>query len=189
MTSATLARTPDDARTRGRLRRWLPPSADAIAWVSMAALAAVCAGSPQERDPYWEARAGIENLTGTPLARPDSWSWAPVDRTFYPNSPLWNDLLGLSWLGGGFWGLFWFAFAMIMALFALSYLVARRLGAHPLGALAAVVIALVLAMPMVSSRGTMGVQVLLVAGVYAALWWRPRMPRHSTLVNGLVVTV
>jgi hypothetical protein len=189
VTSATLARTSGAAgRTRG-LRRWLPPSADAIAWVSMASLAAVCAGSPQERDPYWEARAGIENLTGTPLARPDTWSWAPVDRTFYPNSPLWNYLLGLSWLGGGFWGLFLFAFAMILTLFALSYLVARRLGAHPLGALAAVVIALVWAMPMVSSRGTMGVQILLVAGVYVAIWWHPRIPRHSTLVNGLVVTV
>ncbi len=151
----------------------------------MAALAAVCAGSPQERDPYWEARAGIENLTGTPLARPDTWSWAPVDRVFYPNSPLWNYFLGVSWLGGGFWGLFLFAFAIIMTFFAFSYVLARRLGAHPLGALAGLVFGFSWAMPMVSARATMGVQVLLLAGLYLMMWWRPRVLRHSALVNGV----
>ncbi|HSN12590.1 MAG TPA: hypothetical protein VLS51_10830 [Propionibacteriaceae bacterium] len=187
MTLTPLARSRAAARKPGRLGRWLPPSADAIAWVAMVALAAVCAGSPTERDPYWEARAGIENLTGTPLARPDAWSWSPVDRLFYPNSPLWNSLLGLSWWGGGFWGLFLFAFTAILTLFALSYLLARRLGAHPLAALAGLLFAFAWAMPMVSSRATIGVQILFTTGICLAMWWRARIPRHSALVNGLWV--
>ena len=76
--------------------------------------------------------------TGTPLARPDSWSWAPVPDLFYPNSPGWNALLGLSWLGGGYWGLFLFTFAGLLTYFAVAYALARRLGAHPLAALAGV---------------------------------------------------
>lgn len=149
----------------------------------MFALAAVRAGSPEERDPYWEARAGLENLSGVPLARPDTWSWAPMNHDFFPNSPAWNYLLGISWWTGGYWGLFVFGFLAIFGFFALAYLMARKLGAHPLGALAGIVGGLVCAMPMLSSRGTLGIQILLLLGLFTPTWWRPRLERHSSWAN------
>jgi len=150
-------------------------------------MAAVRAGTTQERDPYWEAKAGLENLTGTPLVRPDSWSWAPVPGSFYPNSPGWNVLLGLSWLGGHYWGLFLFTFVVLLAYFGMAYVLARRLGAHPLGALAGATIGFVLALPMLSARGTIGVQLLLWVGIFVPLWWQRRLPRTSPIGNALAL--
>ena len=152
----------------------------------MVVLAAVRAGNPEERDPYWEARAGLENLSGVPLVRPDSWSWAPVNHDFYPNSPIWNYLLGMSWWAGGFWGLFAFGFLAIFGFFALAYLMARKLGAHPLGALAGIMAGFSFAMPMFSSRGTLGVQILILLGLFIPAWWRPRLERHSAWFNAVV---
>jgi hypothetical protein len=178
MSMAVLHDVAPDTSARARVRRWLPTSS-AIAWISMAALAAVRAGKPEERDPYWEARAGLENLSGIPLARPDTWSWAPLNHDFFPNSPAWNYLLGISWWTAGFWGLFVFAFLVIFGYLALAYLMARKLGAHPLGALAGVVGGFAWAMPMLSSRGTIGVQILLLLGMFIPTWWRPRLERRS----------
>lgn len=149
----------------------------------MFALAAVRAGVVEERDPYWEARAGLENLSGVPLARPDTWSWAPLDHDFFPNSPAWNYLLGISWWTGGCWGLFVFGLLAIFGFFALAYLMARKLGAHPLGALAGIVGGFICAMSMLSSRGTLGVQILLLLGLFIPTWWRPRLERHSSWAN------
>jgi hypothetical protein len=155
----------------------------------MITLAAVRAGSAEERDPYWQARAGMENLRGLPLARPDTWSWAGVGGDWYQNSPGWNDLLGLAWRVAGFWGLFLIGFTTIFAVFALSYLFARGLGAHPLGALAAVVASFIWGLPMLSARATTGTQVLLLLGLFLPSWWRRRVSRHSPLVNSLVFLV
>ncbi len=163
------------------------PSVRVIVWAWMVAMAAVRAGTTQERDPYWEARAGIENLTGTPLVRPDSWSWAPVSDVFYPNSPGWNVMLGLSWLGGHYWGLFLFTFAVLLAYFGMAYALARRLGAHPFGALAGATVGFILALPMLSARGTVGVQLLLWVGIFVPLWWRPRLARTSPAVTAIVL--
>lgn len=163
------------------------PSSLLIVWVWIIGIAATLAGTTQERDPYWESRAGIENLTGTPLVRPDTWSWAPVPGSFYPNSPGWNMLLGLSWLAGRYWGLFLFTFLVLVAYFAVAYALARRLGAHPLGALAGVTAGFILALPMLSARGTIGVQLLLWLGMYIPLWWQRRLPRTSPIGNALVL--
>jgi len=163
------------------------PSSRLIVWVWLVSMAAVRAGTTQERDPYWEAKAGLENLTGTPLVRPDSWSWAPVPGSFYPNSPGWNVLLGLSWLGGHYWGLFLFTFVVLLAYSGMAYVLARRLGAHPLGALAGATIGFVLALPMLSARGTIGVQLLLWVGIFVPLWWQRRLPRTSPIGNALAL--
>ncbi|MGV8848372.1 MAG: hypothetical protein ACOH16_02390 [Propionibacteriaceae bacterium] len=180
------AAEPDSAIS---LRPWWRrlPSVRVIVWVWLVAMAAVRAGTTQERDPYWEARAGIENLTGTPLVRPDSWSWAPVNDVFYPNSPGWNVLLGLSWLGGHYWGLFLFTFIVLLAYFGMAYVLARRLGAHPLGALAGATIGFILALPMLSARGTIGVQLMLWVGLFVPLWWRPRLARTSPVTTAVVL--
>ncbi len=82
--------TPAPAR-----RGWLLP------WLALAALAVVRAGVVDERDPYWQVRAGLENLGGAPLSRPDTWSWAHVDRRFTQTSPAWNDALALGWDADG----------------------------------------------------------------------------------------
>jgi len=178
----TLSLTPSaDADDAVVARPWWRrlPSSRLIVWVWIVAMAAVRAGTTQERDPYWEAKAGLENLTGTPLVRPDSWSWAPVQGSFYPNSPGWNVLLGLSWLGGHYWGLFLFTFVVLLAYFGLAYVLARRLGAHRLGALAGATIGFILALPMLSARGTVGVQLLLWVGILVPLWWQRRLARTS----------
>jgi hypothetical protein len=176
-----------DVSVRGRVLHRLLPTSSAIAWMSMVVLAAVRAGTLEERDPYWEARAGLENLRGVPLARPDTWSWAPLSHDFYPNSPAWNVLLGIAWWMGGFWGLFVLGFLAIFGFFAVTYLLARKLGAHPLGALAGIVAGFVLAVSMISFRGTMGVQILLVVGLLIPAWWRPRLERLSPWANGLAL--
>lgn len=163
------------------------PSVRVIVWVWLVAMAAVRAGTTQERDPYWEARAGIENLTGTPLVRPDTWSWAPVNDVFYPNSPGWNVLLGLSWLGGHYWGLFLFTFVVLLAYFGMAYALARKLGAHPFGALAGATVGFILALPMLSARGTIGVQLMLWVGIFVPLWWRPRLARTSPVTTAVVL--
>lgn len=151
--------------------------------VWLVGFAAVRAGSPEERDPYWQIRAGLENLDGTPLARPDSWSWAPVDGLFYPNSPGWNVLLGLAWRAGGDWGLFLLSFALLAGFLGLTYLVARRLGARPLPALAGIVATIILAFPLLNARATLAVQVLLLLGLVAPDLWRPLAHRFSIVGN------
>lgn len=186
MTLTTASRDVPETAAVGPWWRRLP-STQVIVWVWMVAMAAVRAGTTQERDPYWEARAGVENLMGTPLVRPDSWSWAPVHDLFYPNSPGWNLLLGVSWLAGGYWGLFLFTFAVLLAYFAIAYALARRLGAHPLAALAGVTTAFILALPMLSARGTVGVQLLIWIGLYIPIWWRPRLARTSPWLTGVVL--
>jgi hypothetical protein len=178
-----------DVSVRARVLRRLVPSSSAIAWMSMVVLAAVRAGTFEERDPYWEARAGLENLRGVPLARPDTWSWAPLNHDFFPNSPAWNVMLGIAWWVGGFWGLFVLGFLAIFGFFAVTYLLARKLGAHPLGALAGIVAGFVFAVSMISYRGTLGVQILLVVGLLIPPWWRPRLERLSPWANGVAFLV
>lgn len=181
------AHAPGISAARTPRRFWRLPSASAIAWLGMVALAAVRAGTSEERDPYWEARAGIENLQGLPLVRPDTWSWDPAGGDWYQNSPGWNDVLGGAWLVGGFWGLYLVGFATILALFGLLYMISRRMGAHPFGAFGAVVLAFAGAVPMVSARATMAVQVLLLIGICLPMWWRGLLSRHSAAVNGLAM--
>ena len=106
-----------------------------------------------------------------------------MNHDFFPNSPAWNSLLGISWWTGGFWGLFVFGFLAIFGFFALAYLMARKLGAHPLGALAGIVGGSAWATSMFSSRGTLGVQILLLLGLFIPTWWRPRLECHSSWTN------
>ncbi len=178
-----------EAPTHGKslVRRLLPPTSTVVVWAWLVAMAAVRAGSPEARDPYWETRAGIENLQGLALARPDTWSWAPADGDWYQNSPAWNYLLALSWQGGGYWGLFLFTFVVLLAYFGMAYVLARRLGAHPLGALAGVTIGFGLALPMLSARATIGVQLLVWVGIFVPLWWQRRLPRTSPIGNALAL--
>jgi hypothetical protein len=190
MPAATRCQPIAESHTDGRslVHRLLRPTSTAVVWAWLVAMAAVRAGSPDERDPYWETRAGIENLQGLALARPDTWSWAPVDGDWYQNSPGWNYLLALSWQGGGYWGLFLFGFVALLTFFGLSYIVARKLGAHPLGALAGITAGFIWAFPMVSSRGTTGVQILLLLGLLIPTWWRRLIGRLSTWLNAAALT-
>lgn len=153
-----------------------------LAAILLAALAAVRAGAPDERDPYWSARAGIETLAGMPLARPDTWSWSQPGGIWYQNSPAWNVVLGLVWQAAGFWGLFWVGFASIGALFAMGALLARKLGARPLPGLAGFLAVIVLALPMLSLRATVVVQTLLLVAAWAGHVLLPRLARTRAAV-------
>ena len=157
------------------------------AW--LASLALIRSGSLDERDPYWQIRAGLENLAGAPLARPDTWSWAPIDNLFYPNSPGWNLLLAGAYKAGGFWGLFALSVVAMGGYLALTVLVARALGARPLPGLVALVPLLLLALPWFSPRATIIVQASLMLSVHLCLVWRPLARGHGPLVNALVVGV
>ena len=162
-----LAARPDGHRlgpsvTRPAARGWLLP------WLALAALAVVRAGLVDERDPYWQVRAGLENLAGAPLSRPDSWSWDPVDRLFTQTSPAWNDALGMAWRTAGFGGFFLLGLLSMLVYTTLVLALARRLGAHPLPALGGVLAVLLLALPMVSPRATLAAESLFLAAVLGA---------------------
>ena len=124
-----------------------------------------------EHDPYWQVRAGLENLSGQPLARPDAWSWAPVGGNWYQNSPLWDSLLGLGYAGAGFWGLFAVTLATMVGYFLLAERLALRLGGRPLPTLAALLVVFCASLSTLSPRATLAVQVLILFSVWAALAW------------------
>jgi len=125
----------------------------------------------KERDPYWQVRAGLENLSGQPLARPDAWSWAPVGGDWYQNSPLWDSFLGLGYAGAGFWGLFGVTVVTMVGYFLLAERLALRLGGRPLPSLAGLLAVFSSALAMLSPRATLAVQVLILLGIWAALAW------------------
>lgn len=127
------------------------------------------AGRFEERDPYWQARAGMENLAGWPLARPDTWTWSGVEGLWYQNSPLWNSLLGLGYQSGGFWGFFAVTAATMCVYFGLVYLLALRLGARRLPALAGILIAALPALAMLSPRGTLAAEIILIGSILVAV--------------------
>lgn len=156
-----------------------------IAWLGALALAR--SGTLDERDPYWQVRAGMENLAGTPLARPDSWSWAPVEALFYPNSPGWNLALAAGYGLAGFWGLFAVSLLAIGSYLALAVLVARALGARPLPTLLGLLPVLLLSFAWFSPRATIVVQATLLLGILFCLVWGRQVPLRSPMVNGLAV--
>ncbi|EAP97554.1 hypothetical protein JNB_18828 [Janibacter sp. HTCC2649] len=129
------------------------------------ALVVLRAARMTERDPYWQARDGIERSAGTPMSRPDSWSWAQPGGLFRPTSPLWNSALGLGHQGLGVAGIALVGAAGMLAYFGVAVVVARRLGARPLPTLAATVFTAILALPMVSPRATIVVQALLLVSL------------------------
>ena len=126
------------------------------------ALVALRAARMTERDPYWQARDGVERGSGTPLSRSDSWSWANPEGLFRPTSPAWNSALGIGHDGLGVAGIAVIGGIGMLAYFGAAIVVARRLGARPLPTLAATVLVAVLALPMVSPRATIVVQALLL---------------------------
>lgn len=142
------------------------------------------AGRFEERDPYWETRAGVENLAGWPLIRPDTWSWSGVSGPWYQNSPLWNTLLGGGWQLAGFWGIFAVTLALLLAYFGVTYLLALHLGGRRLPALAGILVAVSPVISMLSPRGTLVVEVIVLATLLATwaaaryfathqlTWWR-----------------
>jgi hypothetical protein len=153
----------------------------------LAALAVVRSGSVQERDPYWQIRAGVETLRGASLTRPDSWSWAPVDAVFAQTSPAWNLALGGAWEMAGFVGFFLVSLISLGSLLFLLVALSRRLGAGPLSTLAALLAVLLLGLSFLSPRATVAAQTLFLASVAWADWWRRRADARPVLLGAAVV--
>jgi hypothetical protein len=158
--------------------------------VFFTAFALARAGRFEERDPYWQARAGLENLAGAPLARPDTWTWSGIEGLWYQNSPGWNTIVGLSYQVGGYWGLYVVAAATLLGYFAVAYALALRLGARGLPALAGIMAAASPAISMLSPRATLLVQILILLSFLVALaladGWGRRLPiPAAALVTGL----
>ena len=154
-------------------------------WIT--AIALMRSGRVEDTDPYWQIRAGQEFLRGTPLAHPDTWSWAPVDGLFYPNSPAWNAALGLSYSLLSWWGFFLLSIAAITAYFAIAVHLSRRLGAGDLATTVAVIVTSLAALPMLSPRAGVASQALLMGAIAAAYAWSSRAGSHSGPVNALVI--
>ena len=158
-------------------RRW----DSLLLWGFLGSLALIRSGHLEERDPYWQIRAGLESLAGAPLVRPDTWTWSGVQGNWYPNSPLWNILLGLSYQLAGVWGFFLLSATTMVILFVLVTLLARRLGSRPLPGLLGLLVAFAAAYSMLNARATLLVQVLLLFAIYVAL----RLSDHAPLVSPL----
>lgn len=154
-------------------------------WIT--AIALMRSGRVEDTDPYWQIRAGQEFLRGTPLAHPDTWSWAPVDGLFYPNSPAWNAALGLSYSLLSWWGFFLLSMAAITAYFAIAVHLSRRLGAGDLATTVAVIVTSLAALPMLSPRAGVASQALLMGAIAAAYAWSSRAGAHSPPANALVI--
>lgn len=180
----TLRTTERAARVRRmmsteRFRWWL-------AFAILTMFAASRAATVTERDPYWSARAGLETLAGTPLARPDAWSWS-AEGLWYPNSPAWNVVLGLGWNALGFWGFFWAAFLAMTLLGGVALMVARRTGARALPTLVTLLPLAFASSAALSTRATVVVHVLLFLAALFAWWWGGRAHRvHTAMSVGLV---
>ena len=180
----TLVRADQSGRVRQSGRRdWL------IVGSAIGALAAVRAGTIEEGDPYWQIRAGLENLAGTPLVRPDSWGWAPTGGDFYPNSPAWNVILALGWQAAGFWGMFAITFVSVASFGALVAVAARALGARPLAILVGAVPMLLLALPMLSPRATLPAQTLFLFAVLLGWCWNRSGAERPGWVTGLGLAI
>jgi hypothetical protein len=160
----------------------------ALVFAVFGALAIARSGRMEERDPYWQARAGMENLAGWPLARPDTWTWSPPSGLWYQSSPLWNDVLGLSYQAAGFWGLFWISTVLVFGYLWLAYLVALQFGARRLPALFGVLLAVLPAWSMLNPRGTLVVEAIVLAAVLMALKTQARLIRikSAAVMAGLV---
>ncbi len=153
-------------------------------WIAAAAFA--LAGTVQDTDPYWQIRAGEENLDGVPLARPDTWSWAPVDGLFYPNSPAWNVVLALAWRALGPWGLYLLTAATIAASLAIVAWLARRIGARTVPLVVVILAVTAAALPVFSPRAALPAHLLFLIGVAAAVRWSDRASRVPATLNVLV---
>lgn len=149
-------------------------------------LATVRAGVVEERDPYWQVRAGLENLSGAPLRRPDTWSWDPVPGLFTQTSPAWNDVLALGWRASAFWGVFAVAFASIAAFLGVSALLARRMGATPIGAVVGIGVVAMACLPMLSPRAALVAQTVFLLSVLGADSLLARSPRLPVLAVALL---
>ncbi len=176
----------------------MSPAAGRRAWLlpglALGALGVVRAGVVDERDPYWQVRAGLENLAGAPLSRPDTWSWAPVPGRFTQTSPAWNDALALAWRAAGFAGFFTLALLSMLLYVGVALALARRLGARPMPTLVGALPLLLLALPMVSPRATLVAQTLVLGALLAADHARVTLARTAPallvaagLAGGLVV--
>lgn len=158
-----------------------------VGWI--VAFAVARGGSITEADPYWQIRAGLENLAGTPLVRADTWSWAPVDALFYPNSPAWNAVLATTWQWGEFWGVFALTSVAVFASLAVIAIVARAIGARPLPILLVLIAVAFVSFAEFSPRATLAAQTLLLATMGLGAWWSARAHRFPALVNAGVVGV
>jgi hypothetical protein len=153
------------------------------------AIAVAVPGTVKDTDPYWQIRAGLESLQGAPVARPDSWSWAPVDGLFYPNSPAWNVVIAVAWKGLGFWGLYLVTVACVAAMLGLTAHLARRLGARPIQVVGVVILTSAAVLPILSPRPAVAAQALFLLAVAFAVWWADRCVQRSPLVNAVVASL
>lgn len=140
-----------------------------------------------ESDPYWQIRAGLENLAGSPIARPDTWSWSPVPGLFYPNSPGWNFVLAAGWEIGHFQGLFVVSLLSIATYLLCSVFIASYLGVNTLISLGVGSILWFAVFPMLSPRGTIGVEMLLLVSIFLGYVWTLRAHRRSLFTNAVVI--
>lgn len=168
------------------MRRPSLPGSRALLFGWLIALALARSGTITERDPYWQARAGAENLAGVPLARPDAWTWAPVDDLFRPTSPGWNLVLGAGWQSAGFWGIFLVSLLTIAAYLWVTLRLADALGARPLPALLALLPVFLLGIAWFSPRATLAAQTLIGLALLLPVWWWPRARASRVAVNAAV---
>lgn len=111
----------------------------------VAAVCAVISASYRLYDTdLWSLLAVGRAIDGGGLPRTDAWTWTSFGEPAFVSSWLFRALIWKLWSAGDLWAMFAWRWASTLAVFALAYATARRLGARSLSAVLVMVAATLL---------------------------------------------
>jgi hypothetical protein len=116
-----------EAKPTRPLSPWL------LAWLAFAPLAIFRAGELSEADTFWEIRTGLVTMAHRAIPATDTFTWTVHGRPYTLNSWGFNVLLAIAYRLADLPGVAWFGALITMGIVALALLLARQLGASPVG--------------------------------------------------------
>ena len=102
-----------------------------LAWVALLPIAVLRAGTLAETDTFWQIRTGLFILEQGSIPLVDPFSWTAQGQPWTLNSWGFNVVVGIAYGLAALPGVALTCAAMVTAAFALTLLLARRLGAAP----------------------------------------------------------
>lgn len=121
-------------RVRAGRRPWI------VAWLAFLPVVILRAGILTEGDTFWEIRTGLLTIAHRAIPTVDTFSWTMRGRPWTLNSWGFNVLDAVAYRMGGLLAVAWMCAGLAMALAAVVLLLAKRLGARPTVAGAALLV-------------------------------------------------